>query len=230
MTIMPDEDLYARLRGILKRGWIQIPDCPGYGGTGAAGKILEKLLGVDGGNSDTPDAGRWEIKFHSKKALLTLFHLEGEPKKHMHHIVREFGWPDKKGRTSFRHTIHKGHSCLGFYISNESNRITVRHSDVSDIVWPYWTHDRLINAFASKFRRLIVVKGQKRKGEVKYDVAHLYREPKITMFIEAIQRGIVAIDFDARTNNGRGLRNHGTKFRVSYDDLHHLYGNRQRFG
>lgn len=227
---MTDADLYARLRGVLQRGWIPMPDYSGYRGTGAPGKILEELLGIDGGNFDTPDAGRWEIKFHSRNALLTLFHLEGEPKGHMHHMVREFGWPDAKGRTSFRHTIHKGHSSLGFYVANESGRITVRHPGVSDIAWPYWTHDRLLNAFASKFRRLIVVKGRKHRDQVRYDVAHLYWEPRVTLFVGAVERGIVAIDFDARTNNGRGLRNHGTKFRVEYDDLRHLYANRQKFG
>ena len=226
---MSDTDLFARLRGILKRGWIHIPDYPGYGGTGAPGKILEELLGIDGGNRDTPDAGKWEIKFHSRSALLTLFHLEGEPKGHMHHMVRQFGWPDDKGRTSFRHTLYQGRSRLNLHIANESNRITVRHPDVSDIVWPYWTHDKLINAFASKFRRLIVVNGSKRSGYVRYEVAHLYEEPTITMFVEAIAKGIVCIDFDARTNNGRGLRNHGTKFRVKYDDLKHLYNRRRKF-
>jgi len=230
VTVMTDADLYARLRGVLKRGWIPMPDYPGYRGTGAPGKILEELLGVDGGNLDIPDAGRWEIKFHSRNSLLTLFHLEGEPKGHMHHMVRTFGKLDKEGRTSFRHTIHRGHSSMGLYVANESARITVRHPDVSDIVWPYWTHDRLLNAFASKFRRLIVVKGRKRGDQVRYDVAHLYWEPKVTLFVKAVESGIVAIDFDARTQNGRGLRNHGTKFRVQYDDLRHLYGNRQRFG
>ncbi len=225
---MTDADLYARLRGVLKRGWVYLPDYPGYGGSGAPGKILEELLGIDGGNSDTPDAGKWEIKFHSRSALLTLFHLEALPKGHMHHMVREFGWQDAKGRTSFRHTIH-GRSERGFYVANESNRITVRNSSVSDIVWPHWTHDSLINAFAAKFRRLIVVKGTKRKDQVRYETAHLYWEPQITLFIEAVERGIVAIDFDARTNNGRGLRNHGTKFRIKYDDLHHLYHRRQKF-
>ena len=229
MIVLTDAELHNRLRGVLKRGWLNIPDFPGYGGTGAPGKILEELLGIDGGNLDIPDAGRWEIKYHSRNSLLTLFHLEGEPKGHMHHMVREFGWPDDKGRTSFRHTIHQGNSSLGFYIANESGRITVRHPDVADMVWPYWTHDKLINAFASKFRRLIVVKGQKKSDHVRYDLAHLYWEPKITTFIEAIHRGIIAVDFDARTNNGRGLRNHGTKFRVKYDDLRHLYGNRKRF-
>ncbi len=226
---MTDTDLYARLRGVLKRGWLHLPDYPGYGGTGAPGKVLEELLGIDGGNSDTPDAGKWEIKFHSRSALLTLFHLEAQPKGHMHHMVREFGWRDDKGRTSFRHTIH-GRSDRGFYVANESSRITVRNDSVSDIVWPYWTHDSLINAFAAKFRRLIVVKGTKRNNQVRYENAHLYREPQITLLIQAVEHGIVAIDFDARTNNGRGLRNHGTKFRIRYDNLRHLYHRRQKFG
>ncbi len=190
--------------------------------------MLEELLGLSVNNLDLPDAGKWEIKFHSRSALLTLFHLEADPKGHMHHMVREFGWPDTKGRTSFRHTI-RGQSERGFYIANEGERITVRNDGVSDMVWPYWTHDKLMNAFASKFRRLIVVKGQKKDGKVKYEQAHLYWEPQITKFIEAIARGIIAIDFDARTNNGRGLRNHGTKFRIKYDDLRYLYNNRQKF-
>lgn len=152
----------------------------------------------------------------------------------MHHMVRRFGIPDAKGRTSFRHTIHKGQSSHGFFIDNESNRITVRHPGVSDIVWPYWTHDRLITAFAAKFRRLITVRGSKRKNQVCYEQAYLYEEPKTTQFAEAVHTGIIAIDFDARTNpgtkNSRGLRNHGTKFRIAYDDLRHIYEKRKKFG
>ena len=229
MTVVADSDLHERLRAVLKRGWVPLPDYPGYRGTGAPGKVLEELLGLDGGNFDTPDAGRWEIKFHSHAALLTLFHLEAEPKGHMHHMVRAFGWPDGKGRTSFRDTV-RGRSELGFQVVNEAGRITVRNRHGADIRWPYWTHDRLINAFAAKFRRLIVVKGTKHGERVRYETAHLYWEPQITRFVEAIERGIVAIDFDARTNNGRGLRNHGTKFRIAIENLHNLYHQRSRFG
>ena len=114
-------------------------------------------------------------------------------------------------------------------MTNESNRLTVRNDSASDMVWPYWTHDSLMNAFAAKFRRLIVVRGKKQNGQVKYETAHLYREPKTTLFVEAVEKGIIAIDFDARTNNGRGLRNHGTKFRIQYDNLRHIYNNRQKF-
>ena len=222
MPGMTDDELFARLKAVIARGWVRIPDKYGYGGTGGAGRMLEELLGVDGGNLDIPDAGKWEIKFHTKTALLTLFHLEAQPKGHMHHLVRLYGRRDNKGRLSFRHTI-RGRSPMSFYVDNESDRITVRNTDQSDVLWPYWTHDSLINAFAAKFRRLVVVKGERRKPEVRYDVAWAFEEPRVTLFLEAIEKGVVAIDFDARTSNGRGLRNHGTKFRVDYDNLRNLY-------
>ncbi len=172
---LSDNEMFARVRKILSSGWHNLSDYS-YGGTGAPGNILEELLGVNGQNFDMPDAGKWEIKFHSGSALLTLFHLEAQPKQHMHHMVREFGWQDAKDRISFRHTI-RGRSDRGFYVANEADRITVRNDGVSDMTWPYWTHDDLINAFISKFRRLIVVKGIRKNGMVRYDTAYIYREP-----------------------------------------------------
>ena len=145
----------------------------------------------------------------------------------MRHMVAVFGWEDHKGRRSFRHTVW-GRSDLGFYVANESSLITVRHPDQADIVWPHWTHEQLGEAFTSRYRRLIVVQGEKQSGRVRYQVAHLFGDPQVERFIEAIEHGRVAIDFDARTLNGRGLRNHGTKFRVRFEDLRRLYGRRQR--
>ena len=120
MPGITDDELFARLKAVIARGWVRIPDKYGYGGTGGAGRMLEELLGVDGGNLDIPDAGKWEIKFHTKTALLTLFHLEAQPKGHMHHLVRLYGRRDNKGRLSFRHTI-RGRSPMGFYVDNEGN-------------------------------------------------------------------------------------------------------------
>lgn len=227
-AVMSDAVLHERLRDVLGRGWMPLPDYPGYRGSGGPGILLEELLGLDNKNYDTPDAGRWEIKYHSSNALLTMFHLEAQPKGHMHTMVRRFGWPDEKGRTSFRHTI-KGRSERGFYVANESNRIIVRNPSETDVVWPWWAHDDLINAFAHKMRRLIVVKGRKYQGRVRYDSADLHSEPMTTQFPKLIEHGVVAIDFDARTNNGRGLRNHGTKFRIAPADLGKLYSRNERF-
>lgn len=226
--VLPDDTLHTRLRAALDAGWVDIPDEPGFGGTGAPGRLLERLLGVNGGNYDTPDAGRWEIKFHSGAALLTLFHLEGRPQGHLHDLIAQFGWPDKQGRTSFRHTI-RGSSDLGFYIVNEPDRILVRHGDLSEAASPYWTHDRLISAFAAKLRRLLLVHGTKSKGRVRFESASFYSEPMVTGFARAVEQGIVAVDFDARTTDGAGLRNHGTKFRTNIGNLSHLYRESERF-
>ena len=74
-----------------------------------------------------------------------------------------------------------------------------------------------------------MVHGKKRNGKVKYETARLHWEPNATGFIDAIKHGIIAIDFDARTNlKGRGLRDHGTKFRIKLDNLGHLYSKSQR--
>ncbi len=229
-TTVTDSELYARLRKVIQREWISIPDSPGSRGTGAPGIILEEQLGIRGGNLDTPNAGKWEIKFHGGSALLTLFHLEAEPLCHMHDMVHKFGQVDSKGYTSFRHTI-KGKTDKGFYVVNDSGRIIVCNDRASDFKPPYWTHDHLINAFVSKLRRLIVVKGEKRKKEniwkVRYISAHLFQEPKTTRFIEDIVGGIVAVEFNARTTDGKGLRNHGTRFRIKYENLRDLYHNQR---
>jgi hypothetical protein len=52
----------------------------------------------------------------------------------------------------------------------------------------------------------------------------------ITGFCDACEKGIVKIDFDARTTKGPGtaLRNHGTKFRINVKELPHLYGFSQK--
>jgi hypothetical protein len=66
---------------------------------------------------------------------------------------------------------------------------------------------------------------------VTYQTARLHWEPNITQFINAVQQGIIAVDFDARTVGGdsRALRDHGTKFRIKVDDLSYLYSKSERF-
>lgn len=221
---LSDAELRVRISEVLNAGWIEIPAISGYGGTGAPGKILEELLDIKDGNLDRPDTGKWEIKFHSGKSLLTLYHLEAHPQGYLHLMIDNFGWPDKEGRNSFRHTIHGSITERGFFVENQNRRIIIRHQMNTEIAWAYWQHDLLINAFASKFRRLIVVSGEKKKQEVRYDSATFYSEPRVTEFISAIESGLVAIDFDARRQHtGKGLRNHGTKFRIHSRYLDLLY-------
>lgn len=104
---MTDADFFARLRGVIARGWIPIPDYPGYSGTGGPGLMLEELCGIDVNNRDGPDTGVWELKFHGGAAPLTLFHLTPQPPGNMHHVVRGYGWPDAQGRTLFYRSVER---------------------------------------------------------------------------------------------------------------------------
>ena len=72
MLVLSDDELFASIKLAISKGWIPVPNEPGYGGTGAAGRILEDEIGVSGGNLDLPDAGKWELKFHSGSALISI--------------------------------------------------------------------------------------------------------------------------------------------------------------
>lgn len=225
-----DRQFFNKLSDLLKRGWIPLPDYHGYRGTGGPGLMLNELLGWSNNKEDTPDSGKWEVKFHSGTAPLTLFHKTPSPKGVMGPLVRNFGWLDNNGRTSFRHTIWGINPARGFYVENDGQRLIVRkHGNTSDILFPYWDHNTLLNAFIGKMRRLAIIHGEKRKGQVIYKSAHLYWEPYITHFIDAITSGIIAIDFDARTTDGNGLRDHGTKFRIKIENIQRLYSEHKIF-
>ena len=213
---------------ILKKGTYVFPDDGKYNGSGGPGRLLEHLLEIKVNNADAPDLSGWEVKFHGGNALLTLFHKDPEPRGIIRSLVHAFGWDDGKGRISFRHTIG-GETARGFYIANEEDRIVVRNK-FKDTAVPHWTHNTLFNALASKLRRLIVVEGevQQNPRRVTYKEATAYWEPDIKGFCKAVADGTFYVDFDARTQGGKGsaIRNHGTKFRIKIEDLAKVYTNK----
>ena len=229
-----DTELFAKLKALIGTTVPQLEIGSGFGGTGGYGLITEYLLGISANNRDTPDSGTWEVKTHGGKSLLTLFHKKpenGTPS--IRSLVKQCGWVDEKGRRSFRHTL-KAQSERGFYVAQDGNRIVVRNDEYPDILPPYWTHDTLVTAFAYKLRRLALITGtrHKKRQEFTYKSIRLYVDAKPFAFLDAIKRGIVAIDFDAREMRpgSDALRNHGTKFRIAVSDLHKLYEKNESFG
>lgn len=213
---------------VMRHGWYEMPEDKRYNGTGAPGNYLEDLLGLKAGNMDIPDAVGWELKYYTEKTnLITLFHKEARPERVMHYMVRKHGWKDAKGRMSFRHTI-KGKSDR-FKINTDDNQVTVRPLEGNGPT-PYWTHDDLLEIAAGKLRRLILVKGEKKGREVRYLHADCFENIHLSFFIFELMKGTVCIDFDARENepNGTALRNHGTKFRISPNDVCRLYKKKDR--
>ncbi|MCY4071418.1 MAG: MvaI/BcnI family restriction endonuclease [Chloroflexi bacterium] len=225
------EQLFDRIRSVIDQGVFNMPAGSRYQGTGAAGMFLEDLLGLTAGSKDIPDAVGWELKwFSNRTCLVTLFHKEANgPKNVMRNMVQTFGWEDQRGRLSFRYTV-EGESAL-FKIKNDdkSRRIIVRPKQGQGPA-PFWSYDELIAAAGAKLRRLILVNGEAKKRNVRFLYAEAYETFHLADFVQEILRGSIAIDFDCRQSKpgSAGLRNHGTKFRVSPLTICRLYLKKER--
>lgn len=119
----------------------------------------------------------------------------------------------------------------GFYIRNDQDRILVENTNPKYKQAPYWKHDIIINHFVGKLRNLIVVSGIKEDRRILFTHVDLLWEPQSSKgLVNAIANGVIAIDFDAREqHNTNSIRNHGTKFRIKYDDLQSVYHEHIRY-
>ncbi len=221
------KELFARVVEVVQHGFYKMP-VRRYQGTGAPGLFLEDLLGLTTGNVDIPDSLGWELKYFTPRTnLITLFHKEPQPPGIMRYLVSKFGWKDKQGRLSFRHTI-SGKSDR-FRVEGDVGQIVVRPIK-GDGPIPYWTADDILSAVGGKLRRLLLVRGERKGQEVRYNRAICYEDLQLTDFIYEVIRGTIKIDFDVRESKpgSKGLRNHGTKFRVSPHDVCRLYAKKHR--
>jgi len=86
---------------------------------------------------------------------------------------------------------------------------------------PYWGFNDLYLKAGTKlincFLVLADVKG--RSDYFHYNEAYMLQNFDVELFIDAIERGIVSVDFDARTGH-----NHGTKFRIPISKIVEIYG------
>ncbi len=223
------KELFERIRAVIEHGPYDMPEGKRYNGTGAPGLFMEDLLGATAGSKDLPDAIGWELKWHTDKTnLITLFHKEATGPQHiMRYMVKRYGWKDSQGRLSFRHTI-KGKSEL-FRVDTDTGQVIVRPVKGNGSV-PYWLHEELLAAAGAKLRRLVLVKGEKKKRSVRFLQADAFETFHLADFIYELIRGSIALDFDCRESKpgSTGLRNHGTKFRVEPGAVCRLYLKKER--
>lgn len=103
----------------------------------------------------------------------------------------------------------------------------VGHTNNFDII-PYWGFDDLSHKAGTKLKNCFYVRadvkkeivGGKRKEFFLYNYVLKLSQFDQDNFIQAIRDGKIYIDFDARTGH-----NHGTKFRIRYNDIPTLYKN-----
>src|SRR6185437_10854991 len=116
-----------------------------------------------------------------------------------------------------------------FKVETDANQVVVRPLKGNGPT-PYWTHNDLLNAAGGKLRRLVLVKGERDGVRVRFELADCFENLNLQFLVYEMIRGTIAIDFDAReaTPGSDGLRNHGTKFRVSPEEVCRLYMKKER--
>jgi len=116
-------------------------------------------------------------------------------------------------------------------VDSDAGQVVVRPLKGNGPV-PYWTHDDILSAVGAKLRRLVLVHGIRSGQTIKYDRIDFFEDLQLSFFIYEVTKGVVKIDFDVREAKpeSKGLRNHGTKFRVAPDDMCKLYAKRERIG
>jgi hypothetical protein len=140
MKTFTKESLKSELRAIAERGWIQSPKDTSSGSRndGAAGNLLETLLGIEENNLPLPNAAEWELKVQRKgtSSLLTLFHSEPSPtglKFVPNILLPKYGWAHAQaglkypvGERSFRQTISSlNRSDRGFKVLIDSEKVNI---------------------------------------------------------------------------------------------------------
>jgi hypothetical protein len=151
----------------------------------------------------------------------------------------------KDEEMSFRQTIHGlSHSDRGFIVqidrtakkvlvSFDASKVSERHSEwltkVEEKVGlgelnpqPYWGFDDLEHKAGTKLLNCFYVQAEVKKEDGKefywYNKVQMLQKFKFEGLLEALEKGVMLVDFDARTGH-----NHGTKFRLRQNNLPMLY-------
>lgn len=158
---------------------------------------------------------------------------------------KEAGKKYPSSEMSFRQTINAvGRSDRGFgvivnsidkkiEISFDSSQVDTRHEKWLQVVGervglkelspqPYWGFDDLFHKVAAKLHNCFYIKAEVKKIQGKehylYRQIYVLKSLSLEKLISAFQKGMVLVDFDARTGH-----NHGTKFRMRRNMLPELY-------
>jgi len=225
------KEIQERLEGLKERGYIQTHR---QGPTGI-GHTLEQELQLDENNLAIPDlGGRIELKANRKKSgsMVTLFTFNASvwqiPQKE---VVKTFGYIDEKGRKSLYSTVFHGApnpQGLKIQIDRENHKVHLSHNNQILGTWSVFT---IVGKFVTKLERLIFVFAYNRinketgKEEFHFDEAYLLDKPEPDNFLDAFEKGLIAIDVRMHLKPTGAVRNHGTGFRIDERNIPNLYKN-----
>jgi len=248
--LLTKQQVIEKLKQAQGMGWIKSLRPLNSGGIG---NTIDSLLGLPENNLPIANSAQWELKSHrlGSSSLLTLFHMEPEPRGHKivaTMLLPGYGWADRLGRPgemSFRQTLRATQATdrgFGIAVNRAEERVVVyfdatrvhpRHADWLKSVekrvgleplnpQPYWPFQDLFLKASTKLLNSFYAEAEtKRQGG-----EELFRIGHVLILQNFdIDRFVLAIDQGHALVDfdARTHHNHGTKLRLRQDWIPNLY-------
>lgn len=216
---------------IVDWGWIKTS----RNGPTGIGKTYEDSFGIPENNLKKSDTKLFEIKASRKKSgsLITLFTQAPTSKRGViKQLVNTYGiYETKKCRYNFKHSLYafkqKVINEIPICLSIENNHLKIKSENHE---YGYWDKKKLEDRLNEKFGGAIlhlVADSKIENGDEYFKLERmevLCGELGGDEFFEAIRSGKIIIDFRAhRYKNAKAVRDHGTGFRISTQNLYKIY-------
>jgi len=234
------DELLEGLKEIKKQGWVKTHRS---GNTGI-GKTLEDLLGIEENNFASPDGLNTELKAGRRNAssMLTLFTKSPNPPKINSILLKEIGYPEKKGSskkilhtTINAKTYNRLKGGTGLKVSVKSDRVILDSPKLKanpKIPTPYWDKETLKKQFEKKYVELLYVKADSRGSgsneEFHFNEAYLMKGFDFENFLKLLREGTILVDIRIGQYLDGRPHDHGTGFRVMPDKLDLCFAHRKK--
>ena len=228
------QEIQNRLQELKDRGFIPTHR---KGPTGI-GHTLEQELQLDENNLAIPDlGGRVELKANRKRSgsMVTLFTFNRSVWQiSQKEVIEKFGYVDERGRQALYSTVFHGSpnpQGLEIRIDRQNHKVHLCHNAEILGTWSVFT---VVGKFVTKLERLMVVFADNQfdeetnREEFHFNEAYLLDKPEPDKFLDAFEKGLIAIDVRIHLKAIGAVRNHGTGFRIDERNMPSLYENRKQ--
>lgn len=203
------------------------------GNTGI-GYTLESLLGLKENNLKGPDFDSIELKSQRKGVSnpVTMFTFNrGVWKIKQREMIEKYGYIDTNHRPSLYCKVNTKPNNQGLSLKVEKENVRLYY--LNSILIAEWPGDRLIDRFRNKMPALVVVNAETRtnseeKEEFWFNEAFYLTQPNENNLLDLIRQNIIIVDVRMHLKENKGVRNHGTGFRIDERFLNLCFSNREQ--
>lgn len=229
------EEVQKNLLSLKEKGFVTSKR---EGPTGV-GYTLEQELNLTETNLSIPDIdGQVELKATRKdsNSLVTLFTFNRAVWKfHQRDIIKKYGYLDESGRQALFTTVlynQPNPQNLTIELDSSAKEVHLYHN--SGGLLATWSLYTIVEKFVFKLKSLLIVLADNRIDDISgkemfyYKEAYLLERPSPNRFIIAFKNSQIAIDLRMYLKDTGTVRNHGTAFRITENNVIDLYRDRKK--